>query len=210
MRATQPCLLLATQFGLQAGVAQVHAVGRQRRNRTRAAAGRVQPVHATMGGFNAGTSIAFNCDHHTGWKVLSMKKSVVSKKLPRKTQSASNVGAQAYVGQPGLGSYEQGFQLTAQGNRAHPGQDDPGQTWDPEYAQWRADQLRMLDEDYRAFRSASADRSAPAFEAWRSQRQAGVAPIRSDGLTALTSSTSAGEGTVVAAGRRAKDPGSVP
>jgi len=139
-----------------------------------------------------------------------MKKSAVSKKPPRKTPSASNVGAQGYAGQPGLGSYEQGFQHTTQGNRAHPGQADPEKTSEPESAQWRADQLRLLDEDYRALRSARADRSAPAFDGWRSQRQAKVATIRSDGLTALTSSTSAGEGTVVAAGRRAKDPGSVP
>lgn len=62
--------------------------------------------------------------------------------------------------------------------------------FDPDYHQWRSEQIRNLDEDYRSWRNDRYKKFADEFNTWRSQRSAG-------GSGTNTGSTPGGESTPV-------------
>lgn len=55
------------------------------------------------------------------------------------------------------------------GSYGHP-HEEP---FDPDYDQWRSEQMRSLDDDYRAWRNDRYKRFAEEFNAWRNKRSAG-------------------------------------
>lgn len=140
-------------------------------------------------------------------------------KAPEGRRSPSSVGSEGYGGQPGMGSYEQGFQAGPGPMGGYPGQ--TGSTvesdWDPAYAKWRADQLARFDADYRDYIRETGGRFGDDFEKWRATRLASEGGGRSDnartgksdGLGAVASSTESGDASGVSAGKIVDDPGSV-
>jgi len=144
-------------------------------------------------------------------------KSASGTKARQGLRSASSAGSEGYGGQPGMGSYEQGFQAGPGPKGGYPGQ--IGQVeeaqWDPAYAKWRADQLARFDADYREY-LRERGRFDDEFEHWRSTRDSGLAGRtdkartgKSDGLGAIVSSTESGDASGVSAGKIVDDPGGV-
>ncbi len=62
--------------------------------------------------------------------------------------------------------------------------------YDPDYDQWRREQVRGLDEDYRSWRDERYKKFSDEFNTWRSNR-----PARSDSTSDSSSSSSAQHGS---------------
>lgn len=85
---------------------------------------------------------------------------------------------------------EQGYQRGYFGGYQSGGGFEAGsnEQFDPDYHQWRSEQIRNLDEDYRSWRNDRYKKFADEFNTWRSQRSAG-------GSGTNTGSTSGNEST---------------
>lgn len=92
---------------------------------------------------------------------------------------------------------------SGQGRFGAAGQADPHR-FDPDYDQWRSEQLRNLDDDYDAWRKDRYKKFSAEFNAWRSSRS-GSQPGRDD-----SSSTrgQAGSGSSTSIGSTQDEPGS--
>lgn len=95
-------------------------------------------------------------------------------------------GSSAQTGGYGHGSARHGM---GGGDR---GQDQP---FDPDYHQWREEQLRRLDDDYRSWRQDRYKKFSDEFSTWRAGRgtEPGAAQGSGTGGTSASSSTAADE-----------------
>lgn len=59
-----------------------------------------------------------------------------------------------------------------------PTEADPTHRFDPDYHEWRAEQMRQLDKEYALWRQERYRKFAEEFETWRRQRFAGRAGAR--------------------------------
>lgn len=57
---------------------------------------------------------------------------------------------------------------------------------DPDYHQWREEQMRLLDEDYRAWRKERYQKFSEDFNAWRAARNARPSPGGTSGVSSPT------------------------
>ena len=73
-----------------------------------------------------------------------------------------------YEGLQGHGGY--GGQEGGRGSRAYGSSSRQQQHRDPDYHQWREEQLRMLDDDYESWRKERYQKFSDEFNAWRSNR----------------------------------------
>lgn len=68
------------------------------------------------------------------------------------------------------GAYREGY----------PDRSDPTHRFDPDYHEWRAEQMRQLDKDYALWRQERYRKFAEEFETWRRQRFSGERRLAPD------------------------------
>lgn len=73
---------------------------------------------------------------------------------------------------------------------------------DPDYQQWRDEQLRLLDEDYDAWRKERYQKFSEDFSQWRSSR-----PARASGQQRQKGNATGAGASAQAASAKSKDPG---
>ncbi len=69
---------------------------------------------------------------------------------------------------------------------------DPTHRFDPDYQEWRSEQMRQLDKEYALWRQERYRKFAEEFDTWRRQRFSGV----SAGATSAASSAAADPGSL--------------
>lgn len=87
--------------------------------------------------------------------------------LDRDYRGAGYAGPGGYGG--GYGGSYSGSQSGYSGQR-----DQPEQQFDPDYSQWRREQMRALDDDYNQWRQDRFKKFSDEFSTWRSSRQQNV------------------------------------
>ena len=119
-------------------------------------------------------------------------------------------GAPGYEGGQGYGGYGGGS-----GAQGYGGQAGRQQHRDPDYHQWREEQLRMLDDDYDSWRKERYQKFSDEFNTWRSNRasrggEASTGSAQKGGATATQAGTGAAGGastTGSGGGKSGKDAG---
>ena len=107
----------------------------------------------------------------------------------------------AWESTPGAGRYERHEQGGGMGDMTS-GR-ERGRHWDPDYHQWREEQIRRLDDDYDAYRKERYGKFSEEFDSWRSNRakQGSSNSAVTGSGTSKTAATSSGSANGASSGK---------